>query len=42
MQMLRNGLVLLGFPTYWQAVTIGAIILLAILLHSWQRQSALR
>ena len=42
MQVLRNGLVLLGFPAYWQAVAIGAIILLAILLDSWQRRSALR
>jgi ribose transport system permease protein len=32
MQILRNGLVLLGFPAYWQAVAIGTMILVAILL----------
>jgi ribose transport system permease protein len=37
MQVLRNGLVLMGFPAYWQAATIGAMILLAILLDYWQR-----
>jgi ribose transport system permease protein len=41
MQVLRNGLVLLGFPTYWQSVAIGAIILIAILLDSWRRRSSL-
>ncbi|MBN1219655.1 MAG: ABC transporter permease [Anaerolineae bacterium] len=41
MQVLRNGLVLLGFPAYWQSVALGFIILLAILLDSWQRRSTL-
>ncbi len=40
MQMLRNGLVLLGFTAYWQAVAIGAMILFAILLDYWRRQRA--
>lgn len=41
MQVLRSGLVLLGFSAYWQAVTIGAMILVAILLDYWRRQKAL-
>ncbi len=40
MQVLRNGLVLLGFPAYWQAAAIGAMILVAILLDYWRRMSA--
>jgi ribose transport system substrate-binding protein len=40
MQVLRNGLVLLGFPAYWQEAAMGAMILLAILLDYWQRQKA--
>jgi ribose transport system permease protein len=42
MQVLRNGLVLLGFPAYWQTVAIGAMILMAILLDYWRGQRALR
>lgn len=38
MQMLRNGLVLLGFPAYWQTLVIGTMILIAILLDYWRRQ----
>jgi ribose transport system substrate-binding protein len=41
MQVLRNGLVLLGFPAYWQEAAMGAMILLAILLDYWQREMAL-
>jgi ribose transport system permease protein len=37
MQVLRNGLVLLGFPSYWQSVVSGTMILLAILLDYWRR-----
>jgi ribose transport system substrate-binding protein len=40
MQVLRNGLVLLGFPAYWQEAAMGAMILLAILLDYWQREQA--
>ena len=40
MQVLRNGLVLLGFPAYWQEAAMGAMILLAILLDYWQREKA--
>lgn len=42
MQVLRNGLVLLGFPAYWQTIAIGTMILLAILLDYWRRQRALQ
>lgn len=38
MQMLRNGLVLLGFPAYWQTTAIGTMILVAILLDYWRRR----
>lgn len=40
MQILRNGLVILGFPAYWQEAALGAMILLAILLDYWQRERA--
>lgn len=38
MQTTRNGLVLLGLPTFWQWLTIGAMILLVILLDLWRRR----
>ena len=38
MQILRNGLVLLGFPAYWQEAAMGAMVLLAILLDYWRRE----
>lgn len=41
MQILRNGLVLLGVPGYWQALAIGAMTLMAILLDYWRKQKAL-
>ncbi len=37
-QMLNNGLVLLGLPTYWQTAAIGAMILMSILLDYWRRR----
>jgi ribose transport system permease protein len=37
-QMLYNGLVLLAFPSYWQTVAIGAMILVATLLDYWRRR----
>jgi len=36
-QMLYNGLVLLGLPAFWQTAAIGAMTLLAILLDYWRR-----
>jgi ribose transport system permease protein len=38
MQIARNGLILLGFPGNWQAVAIGVLTLVAILLDYWQRR----
>jgi ribose transport system permease protein len=38
MQMLRNGLVLLGVAAYWQAAAIGGMILIAILLDYRRRR----
>jgi ribose transport system permease protein len=40
MQTARNGLVLLGLPTFWQWLTIGAMILLVIMLDLWRRRRA--
>lgn len=37
-QMLNNGLVLLGLPTYWQAAAIGAMLLMSIILDYWRRR----
>jgi ribose transport system permease protein len=37
MQVLRNGLVLLGLPTYWQSAALGSMILLALLLDLWRQ-----
>jgi len=39
MQMLRTGLVLLGFSAYWQTAALGTMILAFILLDHWRRQS---
>jgi ribose transport system permease protein len=36
MQVLRTGLLLLGFPTYWQATSIGVVIVAAIALDRWR------
>ncbi|MCX7683218.1 MAG: ABC transporter permease [Anaerolineae bacterium] len=38
MQVLRNGLVLSGFPAYWQTTVLGTMILLFILLDYWRRR----
>lgn len=38
MQTARNGLVLLGLPTFWQWLTIGAMILLVIVLDYGRRR----
>jgi ribose transport system permease protein len=40
MQVLRNGLVLLGLPSYWQTASIGALILVALLLDARRQQRA--
>lgn len=41
MQVLRNGLVLLGIPAYWQSASIGALILSALLLDYVRQQKRL-
>ncbi len=38
MQIVRNGMVLLGLPAYWQVGVIGAIILTVVLLDYWRRR----
>ncbi len=38
MQVLRNGLVILGFPAYWQSAAIGAMILAALLFDHFRLQ----
>ncbi len=38
MQIVRNGLVLLGVPVYWQVLAIGGMILMVILLDYWRRR----
>ncbi|HSJ59100.1 MAG TPA: ABC transporter permease [Anaerolineae bacterium] len=37
-QMLYNGLVVLGFPSYWQTIGIGAMILTVVLLDYYRRR----
>lgn len=37
MQVLRNGLVLLGFPAYWQPAAIGTVIILAVMFDYWRK-----
>jgi ribose transport system permease protein len=39
MQVLQNGLVLLGFPAYWQTAATGLLILFFILLDYWRRRT---
>jgi ribose transport system permease protein len=38
MQVLRNGLVLLGFPAYWQQTAIGLVIIIAIMLDQLRKR----
>jgi ribose transport system permease protein len=38
MQVLRNGLVLLGFPAYWQPAAIGLVIIIAITLDQLRKR----
>lgn len=37
MLMVRNGMVMLGFPAYWQLGAIGAMILTVVLIDYWRR-----
>jgi ribose transport system permease protein len=38
MQLVRTGMVLLGFPTYWQVGAIGTMILSVVLIDYWRRR----
>lgn len=38
MQVLRNGLVLTGFPAYWQPSAIGAVIIVAVMLDQLKKR----
>lgn len=38
MQVLRTGMVLLGFPAYWQPSAIGAIIIVAIIFDQYRKR----
>ncbi len=39
MQILRTGLVLVGFPAYWQSAAIGLVIIFALLLDQIRKQT---
>ena len=39
LQMLRNGLVLLGISAYWQTAALGMAIMVSILWDHWRRQN---
>lgn len=38
MQVLRNGLVLIGFPAYWQPAAIGVVIIVAVILDQLKKR----
>ncbi len=38
MQVLRNGLVLLGFPAYWQPAAIGLVIVITLMLDQYRKR----
>uniref|UniRef100_A0A7V4TJB2 ABC transporter permease n=1 Tax=Candidatus Caldatribacterium saccharofermentans TaxID=1454753 RepID=A0A7V4TJB2_9BACT len=40
MQILRNALVLLGFPAYWQPAAIGAVIIGAVMIDMYRKKKA--
>lgn len=42
MQLVRTGMVLLGFPTYWQVGAIGTMILAVVLIDYWRRRRLVR
>jgi len=37
MQVIRNGLVLMGFPAYWQPAAIGAVIIIAVMIDQMKK-----
>jgi len=40
MQIIRNGLVLMGFPAYWQPAAIGAVIIIAVMIDQLKKTKA--
>lgn len=42
MQVLRNGLVLLGFPAYWQPAAIGLVIVVTLTIDQYRKQRGRR
>jgi len=40
MQVIRNGLVLMGFPAYWQPAAIGAVIIIAVMIDQMKKAKA--
>lgn len=38
MQILRNALVLMGFPAYWQPAAIGAVIIGAVMIDTYRKR----
>ena len=40
MQVIRNGLVLMGFPAYWQPAAIGAVIIIAVMIDQMKKGKA--
>lgn len=38
MQILRNALVLVGFPAYWQSAAIGAVIIGAVMIDMYRKR----
>lgn len=37
MQVIRNGLVLMGFPAYWQPAAIGTVIIIAVMIDQMKK-----
>ena len=42
MSVVKNGMVLLSVPVFWQNGFIGVIIILAVLLDTWMRRKEQR
>jgi ribose transport system permease protein len=38
LQVLRNGLVLLKLPAYWQPAAVGTVIILAVMFDYWRKE----
>ena len=35
--VLRNGFIILGFPPFWQEVSVSFVLLLAVYFDQWRR-----